>query len=69
MGGRLTLTKDVLGSLPTLFFSLLVALVGVINKLEKIRRQFLCVDQKTKKKDIFELLNKVVTTKEGGGLD
>nr|KAJ0191866.1 hypothetical protein LSAT_V11C800411080 [Lactuca sativa] len=38
---RLTLAKAVLGSLPSYFLSIFVAPVGVIEILEKIRRQFL----------------------------
>ncbi|XP_023773246.2 uncharacterized protein LOC111921907 [Lactuca sativa] len=37
LGGRLTLAKAVLGSIPTFYFSLFVAPAGVIKTLEKIR--------------------------------
>nr|GEZ52538.1 RNA-directed DNA polymerase, eukaryota, reverse transcriptase zinc-binding domain protein [Tanacetum cinerariifolium] len=39
-GGRLTLLKSVLGTLGTYFFSLFIAPKGVINYLEKLRRNF-----------------------------
>nr|KAJ0195603.1 hypothetical protein LSAT_V11C700364930 [Lactuca sativa] len=47
---RLTIVKSIFGNLPTYFFSLFIALVGVINTLERFQRQFLwCwVDNKTK---------------------
>ncbi|XP_052622021.1 uncharacterized protein LOC128127534 [Lactuca sativa] len=41
LGGRLTLSKAVLGSLPTFYFSLFVAPASVIKTLEKLRRNFL----------------------------
>lgn len=40
-GGRLTLIKSVLGSLPTYYLSLFKAPLGVLDTLEKIRRNFL----------------------------
>ncbi|XP_023772890.1 uncharacterized protein LOC111921539 [Lactuca sativa] len=39
--GRLTLTKAVLGSLPTFYFSLFLAPTCILKTLEKIRRRFL----------------------------
>lgn len=47
---RLTIVKSIFGNLPTYFFSLFIALLGVINTLERFHRQFLwCwVDNKTK---------------------
>lgn len=41
IGGRVTLIKSVLESLPTYFFSLYRAPAQVINELERIRKQFL----------------------------
>ncbi|XP_071704164.1 uncharacterized protein [Rutidosis leptorrhynchoides] len=41
IGGRLTLTKSVLGSLPLFYMSLFRASIGVIKKLESIRMRFL----------------------------
>lgn len=40
IGGRLTLVKTMLGSLPLYFFSIFKAPCNVINSLEKIRRRF-----------------------------
>lgn len=40
-GGRLTLVKSVLVSLPLFYFSLYKALVSVINNLKKLQRYFL----------------------------
>lgn len=39
-GGRLTLAQSVLNSLPLYFFSILKAPTGVINKIEKLARNF-----------------------------
>lgn len=39
-GGRLTLVKSVLGSLPLYYFSLFRAPAGILNTLEKVRRKF-----------------------------
>lgn len=40
-GGRVTLAKAILGSLPTYYLSIFGAPIGVINSLEKIQRQFI----------------------------
>ena len=40
-GGHLTLIKFILGNLPNYFLSLFIAHVGVLVKLEKLRRRFL----------------------------
>lgn len=39
-GGRLTLVKSVLGSLPLYFFSLFHAPSGVLKELERVRSRF-----------------------------
>ena len=39
-GGRLTLVKSVLGSLPLYYFSMFRVPSGVINNLERIRKDF-----------------------------
>ncbi|XP_021985846.1 uncharacterized protein LOC110882054 [Helianthus annuus] len=39
--GRMTLAKSVLGSLPSYYLSLFAAPKGILNKLEKIRREFI----------------------------
>ncbi|KAL4578043.1 hypothetical protein LXL04_014158 [Taraxacum kok-saghyz] len=68
LGGRLTLTKNVLGSLPSYYFSLFVAPVGVVNTLEKIRRNFLWGGLDEQKNIRWVAWNKVVVSKENGGL-
>ena len=40
-GGRLTLLKSTLSSLPTYYLSLFTILLHVANKIEKIQRDFL----------------------------
>lgn len=68
MGGRLTLTKVVLGSLPSFFFSLFVAPNGVIDKLEKIIRKFLWGGTEEKRKINWVAWEKFVAPKNVGGL-
>ena len=46
-GGRLTLLKSTLSSLPTYFLSLFTIPTHVANKVEKLQRDFLWVDSKT----------------------
>ena len=40
-GGKVTLIKSTLSSLPTYFLSLFLIPVGVANRLEKLQRDFL----------------------------
>ena len=47
-GGKLTLTQSVLNSLPRYLFSLLQALIGAINKMEKIVSDFVRMRGSTK---------------------
>lgn len=49
-GGRLTLAKAVLGSLPLYYFSLFKALVKVIKCIESLRRRFFCFFKDDEKK-------------------
>lgn len=67
-GGRLTLSKAVLGSLPSYFMSIFVSPTGVLESLEKIRRQFLWGGGDNKYKIPWVSWGKVVTSKEKGGL-
>nr|KAJ0197364.1 hypothetical protein LSAT_V11C700352090 [Lactuca sativa] len=67
-GGRLTLAKAVLGSLPTFYFSLFVAPTGVIKKLESIRRRFLWGGTDEKKRINWVAWQSVTAPKETGGL-
>ena len=46
-GGRLTLLKSTLSSLPTYFLSLFTIPTHVANKIEKLQRDFLLYDTKT----------------------
>ena len=46
-GGRLTLLKSTLSSLPTYFLSLFTIPTHVANKIEKLQRDFLWGDSKT----------------------
>ena len=46
-GGRLTLPKSTLSSLPTYFLSLFTIPTHVANKIEKLQRDFLWSDSKT----------------------
>ena len=46
-GGRLTLLKSTLSSLPTYFLSLFTIPTHVANKIEKLQRDFLWSDSKT----------------------
>nr|KAJ0224075.1 hypothetical protein LSAT_V11C200069590 [Lactuca sativa] len=68
LGGRLTLAKAVLGSLPTFYFSLFVAPTGVIKKLENIRRRFLWGGTDEKKRINWVAWQSVTAPKEIGGL-
>lgn len=68
-GGRLTLTEVVLGSLPSYYFSLFVALIGIIDTLEKIITQFLWGESDEKYKTNWVAWEKVIATKYIGGLD
>nr|KAJ0216241.1 hypothetical protein LSAT_V11C300125010 [Lactuca sativa] len=68
LGGRLTLVKAVLGSLPTFSFSLFVAPTGVIKKLESIRRRFLWGGAEEQKKINWVSWKSVTAPKEIGGL-
>ena len=63
-GGRLTLLKSTLSSLPTYFLSLFTIPTHVANKIEKLQKDFLWGDPKT------HLLGwkKICTPKANGGL-
>nr|KAJ0217922.1 hypothetical protein LSAT_V11C300121640 [Lactuca sativa] len=68
IGGRLTLVKTVLGSLPLYFFSIFKAPCNVISNLEKIRRRFFWGGNDEKKKIHWVAWSKVLAHKEKGGL-
>lgn len=66
--GRLTLTKVVLGNLPTFYFSLFIAPAGILKALEKIRRRFLWGGSEDSRKINWVSWGKVTAPKENGGL-
>ncbi|MFS8003872.1 putative reverse transcriptase domain, fatty acid desaturase domain, acyl-CoA desaturase [Helianthus anomalus] len=68
IGGRVTLIKSVLGSLPNYFFSLYKAPVGVINKLEAIIRKFLWGGSGGDKKLSWVAWDRVASPIDCGGL-
>ena len=67
-GGRLTLVKSVLGNLPNYYLSLFKAPVGIMEKLEAIRRRFLWGGGEDKRKIHWVAWDKVVAPKKNGGL-
>ncbi|KAL7602873.1 hypothetical protein Lser_V15G17522 [Lactuca serriola] len=67
-GGRFTLINSVLGNIPTYYLSLFKAPCGVINSLEKIRRQFLWGSNTDKQKINWVSWDKVIAPKKMGGL-
>lgn len=67
-GGRLTLIKSVLNSLPTYYLSLFKAPSGIIEDLEKLRRRFLWGGDDSKRKIHWVSWSKVVASKKDGGL-
>lgn len=68
MGGRLTLVKAVLGSIPTYYLSLFKALAGILENLEAIRRRFFWGGGEDKKKIHWVAWDKVIADKKDGGL-
>ncbi|XP_022014398.1 uncharacterized protein LOC110913887 [Helianthus annuus] len=68
LAGRVTLAKLVLGSLPSYFLSLFVAPKCVINKLEKIRRDFVWGFSGSIKKMRWVRWEGIVNSKRKGGL-
>lgn len=68
IGGRLTLIKSVLHSLPIYFFSLYKAPVGVIEKLESLMKRFLWSASSDKNKLHWVAWETVTRDKNKGGL-
>ncbi|KAJ0442970.1 putative RNA-directed DNA polymerase [Helianthus annuus] len=66
-GGRLTLIKSVLNALPTYFFSLYKAPSGIIDQLERLRREFLWGITPEKRKLCGVAWENVMAPKELGG--
>ncbi|PWA90824.1 reverse transcriptase domain, Reverse transcriptase zinc-binding domain protein [Artemisia annua] len=68
LGGRITLIRSVLDSLPSYFFSLYKAPVSVISKLESIRRTFFWGGSLNQRKIPWISWDKVILPKKSGGL-
>ncbi|KAJ0856138.1 hypothetical protein HanRHA438_Chr14g0680971 [Helianthus annuus] len=66
--GRVTLAKSVLGSLPSYYLSLFKAPVGVLKKLEKIRRDFVWGKSGESHKMRWVRWDKLTRAKDKGGL-
>ncbi|KAJ0880137.1 putative RNA-directed DNA polymerase [Helianthus annuus] len=67
-GGRITLIKSVLNSLPTYYLSLFKAPVKVLNALDKIRRVFFWGGSEEKAKMNWVAWDKTIAPTEYGGL-
>ncbi|GJS31327.1 RNA-directed DNA polymerase, eukaryota [Tanacetum coccineum] len=68
IGGRLTLVKSVLGSLPIYNFSLFKVPMCVLNELEGIRRKFFNGHEQDSRRSTWVKWNKVLMSKDRGGL-
>ncbi|KAJ0845371.1 hypothetical protein HanRHA438_Chr15g0712871 [Helianthus annuus] len=67
-GGKITLIKSVLSSLPTYYFSLYRALAQVIEELERMRRNFLWGTNPDESKINWVAWLNAMTPKDRGGL-
>nr|GFC41431.1 RNA-directed DNA polymerase, eukaryota [Tanacetum cinerariifolium] len=68
IGGRLTLLKSVLGSMPIFHMSLFKVPSGILRILESIRSQFFNGNKGSKKKVSWVQWNRVLAPKENEGL-
>ncbi|GJX24443.1 RNA-directed DNA polymerase, eukaryota, reverse transcriptase zinc-binding domain protein [Tanacetum coccineum] len=68
IGGRLTLVKSVLGSLPIYNFSIFKVPMCVLNELEGIRRKFFNGHEQDSRRSTWVKWNKVLMSKDRGGL-
>ncbi|GJV15330.1 RNA-directed DNA polymerase, eukaryota, reverse transcriptase zinc-binding domain protein [Tanacetum coccineum] len=68
IGGRLTLVKSVLGSLPIYNFSIFKVPMCVLNELEGIRRKFFNGHEQDSKRTSWVKWNTVLMSKDRGGL-
>ncbi|KAF5760166.1 putative RNA-directed DNA polymerase [Helianthus annuus] len=68
LGGRITLVSSVLNALPTYYFSLYKAPLGVIKKLEKLRRDFLWGSNPEQEKMKWVAWKSMMTPKDLGGM-
>ncbi|GJU09895.1 hypothetical protein Tco_1132291 [Tanacetum coccineum] len=69
IGGRLTLIKSVLSSLPLYYMSSFKVPKGVLSKMESIRRNFFNGVENAEKKMSLIGWNKILASKKNGGLD
>ncbi|GJT82232.1 RNA-directed DNA polymerase, eukaryota [Tanacetum coccineum] len=69
IGGRLTLLKSVLTSIPLYHMSIFKVPIGVLNHLESIRRNFFYGVDGSDRKLAWIGWNMVLTSKKNGGLD
>ncbi|GJX89544.1 putative RNA-directed DNA polymerase [Tanacetum coccineum] len=68
IGGRLVLTKVVLGSLPLYYFSLFQAPINVIDSLERIRNRFFWGFKEGEKGMVWISWKKAIASRDLGGL-
>nr|GEY62738.1 RNA-directed DNA polymerase, eukaryota, reverse transcriptase zinc-binding domain protein [Tanacetum cinerariifolium] len=68
IGGRLTLVKSVLGSLPIYFLSIFKAPEAVISKLESIKRCFFWGMKDDENKMVWICWQKILSCKKDDGL-
>ncbi|GJS00381.1 RNA-directed DNA polymerase, eukaryota [Tanacetum coccineum] len=68
IGGRLTLLKSVLSSIPLYHMSIFKAPIGVLNKLEAIRRNFFNGVDGSENKIAWIGWDKILSSKKSGGL-
>ncbi|GJS19411.1 RNA-directed DNA polymerase, eukaryota, reverse transcriptase zinc-binding domain protein [Tanacetum coccineum] len=68
IGGRFTITKSVLSSLPTYYFSLFKVPVGVLRRLKSYRSSFFRGVDSGVRKTVWFDWDKVVASKDVGGL-
>ncbi|GJV74181.1 RNA-directed DNA polymerase, eukaryota, reverse transcriptase zinc-binding domain protein [Tanacetum coccineum] len=68
IGGRLTLLKAVLGSMPIYHMSIFKVPMKVLQRMESIRSRFFSVVDLNSKKSIWVKWSKVLCSKEKGGL-
>ncbi|GKC70903.1 RNA-directed DNA polymerase, eukaryota, reverse transcriptase zinc-binding domain protein, partial [Tanacetum coccineum] len=69
IGGRLTLIKSVLTSLPLYHMSIYKVPMGVLNRMESIRRRFFIGADNNKRKISMIGWQKVLASKKKGGLE
>nr|GEY66102.1 RNA-directed DNA polymerase, eukaryota [Tanacetum cinerariifolium] len=68
IGGRLTLVKSVLGSMPIFYFSIFKVPLGVLPELENIRKHFFNGQECNSKKATLVNWKRALSAKERGGL-